>query len=934
MTDRRGNMIRRRRRQQKNNYHLPIAMIIATTALLLLSLSISTASATTTTNQVLRGARRRIQSTTNTHSRNLKKKTSSGDGDETSGLFAHKQNRIDPTTGLPINNTSKKHKKTKTHIDKEGRLVDINGNLLDKKGRQITLPERCKKPKELMKVEEKELKEQLKQAEKEAQKNKEQQKPAVVPFGEVGDIKEQREDATTTGTTEVKKTSSSVDKKKKGSPLSSPPAPTPPSSTTPFLQTQRSIDPITGEWKPPHTSSPITQAEAEAIQLAAELAEQAAIEAAAEGYDVFGGSLGGEGTSLEELQGTVISNSMCDEEGNLLPSYTSFSPTVTPPLDEGDTDNDGLLNWQEDELGTNKNNVDSDGDGLTDSQEIILGTDPLNIDSDGDGVDDYTELMDGTNPLDASDFIKKDLVDGMDGADNDGDGLFNEQEIELGTDVDNSDTDGDGLSDGMEVIYQQTDPLRTDTDSDGLSDYEEVMIHGTNPNNPDSDGDGYSDGFEISQNLDPLVPNDYTTDPLAISPGCESYLNNTVYVTSIPAAIDLEYEISIDESTEIDIVNEQMERVMAKLIGETLINCGQLSSDSEQVGVNDDGAVRRARRTRSLLTSRHLLVDGIDPSPKDIILTKKTCSYYTADNTDTPSNSKCYVIKSLSKLYLREDNAQSSPLHSSQQALRILLDAMNSPSPSPFLESSGDGDYSVEGVKEVRYIMGTPDEGGVLLIDNSGGSGLNNGEGIDGAQEADTNSDKDGSLDPLSPVGITLIVLGCVGILAIALVAGRNICKRKDNGQKKSLQYAEFYDDENDLDIKHHGLDDDDKFTDRDASSLYGTPSPKRSRRDHREDDSIFSGLESPGNETNLDPAFIHTRTSNHNRDDGSQSQITAEKGYEAGGMQFYPRDPFPRSKYEPKVQVESPKYENPAGMKQPPERNGRVYHVGDTVEF
>lgn len=924
----------RRRRQQNKQYHLPIAaMIIATIALLLLSFT-TTVSATTTTNQVqtLRGARRRIQSPTNTHSRNLKKKKGN-DGDETPGLFAHKQNRIDPTTG-ETNTTTKKHKKTKTHIDREGRLVDINGNLLDKKGRQITIPERCKKPKELMKVEEKELKEQLKQAEKETQKNKEQQnKPAVLPFEEVGDIKEQREDtATAPNDGVVKKSSSSAVGDKKGAPLSlSPPAPSP---STPFLQSERSIDPITGEWKPPHTSSPITQAEAEAIQLAAELAEQEAIEAAAEGLDVFGGSLGGqgEGSTLEELQGTVISNSMCDENGNLLPSYASFSPTITPPLDEDDTDNDGLLNWQEDELGTNKTNVDSDGDGLTDSQEIIIGTDPLKVDSDGDGVDDYSELMDGTNPLDEFDYEKKDLVDKTEGADNDGDGLFNEHEIELGTDVDNSDTDGDGLSDGMEVIYQQTDPLKVDTDSDGLTDYEEVMIHGTNPNNSDSDGDGYSDGFEISQNLDPLVPNDYTTDSLAISPGCESYLNDTVYVTSIPAAIDLEYEVSIDEFASIDIVNERMESAMAKLIGETLINCGQLSSDSNQVA--DDGAIRRTRHTRSLLTSRHLLVDGIDPSPQDIILTKKTCSYYTADNTDTPSNSKCYVIKSLSKLYLREDNAQSSPLHSSQQALRILLDAMNSPSPSPFLESSGDREYSVEGVKGVRYIMGTPDEGGVLLIDNSGGSGLNNGEGIDGAQEADTKSDGDGSLDPLSPVGITLIVLGCVGILAIALVAGRNIRKRKDNGQKKSLQYAEFYDDENDLDMKHHGLeDDDDKFTDRDASSLHGTPSPKRSRRDHREDDSIFSGLESPGNETTLDPAFIHTRTSNHNRDDASQSQITAEQGYEAGGM-HYPRDPFPRSKYEPKVQVESPKYENPAGMKQPPERNGRVYHVGDTVEF
>ena len=43
--------------------------------------------------------------------------------------------------------------------------------------------------------------------------------------------------------------------------------------------------------------------------------------------------------------------------------------------------------------------VDSDGDGLFDDEELELGTDPDNSDTDGDGVDDLTELDEGTNPI-------------------------------------------------------------------------------------------------------------------------------------------------------------------------------------------------------------------------------------------------------------------------------------------------------------------------------------------------------------------------------------------------------------------------------------------------------------------------------------------------------------------------------------------------------
>lgn len=93
--------------------------------------------------------------------------------------------------------------------------------------------------------------------------------------------------------------------------------------------------------------------------------------------------------------------------------------------------------------------------------------------------------------------------------DSDGDGLFDKDELALGTDPYNPDTDDDGLSDGDEVFKYKTDPLNPDTDFDGLSDGAEVLVHGTDPLNPDTDGGGVSDGHEVIEDgTDPLDPID------------------------------------------------------------------------------------------------------------------------------------------------------------------------------------------------------------------------------------------------------------------------------------------------------------------------------------------------------------------------------------------------------------------------------------------
>ncbi len=72
-----------------------------------------------------------------------------------------------------------------------------------------------------------------------------------------------------------------------------------------------------------------------------------------------------------------------------------------PEDDENtDSDNDGLTNVKEKELGTNPYSADTDGDGVQDNIEIEkTKTDPLKIDTDGDGINDGDELDLGLDPL-------------------------------------------------------------------------------------------------------------------------------------------------------------------------------------------------------------------------------------------------------------------------------------------------------------------------------------------------------------------------------------------------------------------------------------------------------------------------------------------------------------------------------------------------------
>lgn len=91
--------------------------------------------------------------------------------------------------------------------------------------------------------------------------------------------------------------------------------------------------------------------------------------------------------------------------------------------------------------------VDTDGDGLSDYDEThIYHSDPNNRDTDGDTFIDGNEVAHGFSPLSGD---KKKMSE----VDTDGDGLTDEAEIKLGSDLTVLDTDADGYPDGVEVSH-------------------------------------------------------------------------------------------------------------------------------------------------------------------------------------------------------------------------------------------------------------------------------------------------------------------------------------------------------------------------------------------------------------------------------------------------------------------------------------------------
>ena len=174
-------------------------------------------------------------------------------------------------------------------------------------------------------------------------------------------------------------------------------------------------------------------------------------------------------------------------------------------------------------VGASNFNNDSDGDGLLDNSETALGTDMNDADTDNDGTADGAEVGPNVNsPIDT-----------------DGDGIINALESSI------VDTDGDGVMNQLDPANNNpcvpnaafTGCPGADDDGDGLTNAQEGVL-GTNPNNPDSDGDGTNDGAEVGGNvnapadsdsdgtINALEPSNVDTDLDGVSDQLDSANNN------------------------------------------------------------------------------------------------------------------------------------------------------------------------------------------------------------------------------------------------------------------------------------------------------------------------------------------------------------------------------------------------------------------------
>jgi hypothetical protein len=98
----------------------------------------------------------------------------------------------------------------------------------------------------------------------------------------------------------------------------------------------------------------------------------------------------------EEAAGTLLGTDVLENPFQPGEERTGEATAV----DSGrDSDNDGLKDSEEAELGTDPQKIDTDGDGLFDNEETsVYKTDPLNSDTDGDGFTDGSEVKNGYDP--------------------------------------------------------------------------------------------------------------------------------------------------------------------------------------------------------------------------------------------------------------------------------------------------------------------------------------------------------------------------------------------------------------------------------------------------------------------------------------------------------------------------------------------------------
>jgi hypothetical protein len=139
--------------------------------------------------------------------------------------------------------------------------------------------------------------------------------------------------------------------------------------------------------------------------------------------------------------------------------------------------------------------LDTDGDCIPDEIELSTGTDPNNDDSDNDG------LLDGEEDFNC---------DGVPDVAPGGGSAPEYIDYRTGTNPRLFDSDGDGLSDGLERGLIRPHGIINSNPPDFVADLDPLTT--TDPTKPDTDGDGISDGEEDTNKNGRLDPGE--TSPL------------------------------------------------------------------------------------------------------------------------------------------------------------------------------------------------------------------------------------------------------------------------------------------------------------------------------------------------------------------------------------------------------------------------------------
>jgi len=160
------------------------------------------------------------------------------------------------------------------------------------------------------------------------------------------------------------------------------------------------------------------------------------------------------------------------------------------------------------------------------------------------------------------------------------------------------DQDNDGLSDDAESILG-TDLDIADSDFDGLLDGEEYLTHLTDPLNRDTDGDGFNDGNEIAAESDPFT-------------GESTPLHNTTTITTVSpqngeTMVSINREAIVQFSRRIDPISLTEDAFYLLANGQRVAGRTALSSSRDVVTFYYDAPLTGSTAVRIIVDGEKLL---------------------------------------------------------------------------------------------------------------------------------------------------------------------------------------------------------------------------------------------------------------------------------------------------------------------------------------